>query len=440
MEFERFKYPTLESLRADLAARGLTLPLSDDLSALAKPHEVKGKKVHNRIVYQPMEGCDGTKAGSPDALTIRRYKRFAQGGPGIVWFEAVAITQDGRANPRQLYLTEGNLDDFKQIVQDIKEDCFKANGFEPLIFMQATHSGRYSKPEGVPAPILAYNNPIFEGDKPIDASRIITDDRLKELEIKMAESAALAEKAGFDGVDIKACHRYLNCELLSAFTRAGAYGGDFDNRTRFFRNCQQAVTAAVSSEFIVTSRMNAYDGFEYPYGFGVTEGNGLTADWSEAVKLVSLLHGGGMDIINITMGNPYVNPHVNRPYDQGGYVPPEHPLEGVARMMGGIAAIQAANPDVQVVSSGYSYLREYAANLGAGMLEADGCAYVGVGRINFAYPDFARDAVRGVIDKKQNCLACGKCSQIMRAGSTPGCVVRDSEIYMPLYKEFCMNK
>ena len=438
MEFARFKYPTLDSLRADLTAKGLTLPLSDDLSALAKPHEIKGKKVRNRIVYQPMEGCDGMKSGSPDELTIRRYKRFAQGGPGIVWFEAVAITQDGRANPRQLYLTESNLDDFKKIVQDIKEDCMKTNGFEPLIFMQATHSGRYSKPEGPPAPIIAYNNPIFEGDKPIDASRIITDDRLKELEVKMAESAILAEKAGFDGVDIKACHRYLNCELLSAFTRPGAYGGDFDNRTRFFRNCQKAVTAAVSKDFIVTSRMNAYDGFEYPYGFGVTEGNGLTADWSEAKKLVSLLHDGGMDIVNITMGNPYVNPHVNRPYDQGGYTPPEHPLEGVTRMMGGIAEIQKANPDVQIISSGYSYLREYAANLGAGMLETNGCAYVGVGRINFAYPDFARDVVRGIVDKKQSCLACGKCSQIMRAGSTPGCVVRDSEVYMPLFKEFCM--
>jgi len=439
MEFERFKYPTLDALREDAAKRGLNLPATEDLSSLAKSHTLKGKTVHNRIVYHPMEGCDGTKSGSPDELTIRRYKRFAEGGPGIVWFEAVAILQEGRANPRQLYLTEENLDDFKRIVSDIKATCFKHNGFEPLVIMQATHSGRYSKPDGVPAPIIAYNNPIFEKDTPIDASRIITDDHLQELEEYMAASAKLAVRAGFDGVDIKACHRYLNCELLSGFTREGHYGGSFENRTRFFLNCQKAVIAAVPSDFIVTSRMNAYDGFLYPYGFGVTDGNGLTVDLTEAKKLIGLLHENGMEFINLTMGNPYVNPHVNRPYDQGGYMPPEHPLEGVARMLGGIGELQTEFPDMQIVSTGFSYLREYAANVGAALLNESKCTYVGMGRMSFAYPNFARDAVSGQIDKKSICLACGKCSQIMRAGSTPGCVIRDAEVYMPLYKEFCMN-
>lgn len=39
----------------------------------------------------------------------------------------------------------------------------RENGFEPIVIMQATHSGRYSKPYGKPAPLIAYNNPIFEG-------------------------------------------------------------------------------------------------------------------------------------------------------------------------------------------------------------------------------------------------------------------------------------
>ena len=440
MEFERFKYPSLQALKDDAARRGLSIPLADDITPLARKHEIAGKTVHNRIVYQPMEGCDGTADGSPDELTIRRYKRFAEGGPGIVWFEAVAIVREGRANPRQLWLTEANLDNYKRIVADIKADCLAANGFEPLVIMQATHSGRYSKPDGVPAPLIAYNSPIFEKDNPIPAARIVTDDYIKAMEEKMAESAVLAVKAGFDGVDIKACHRYLNCELLSAFTRNGLYGGSFENRTRFFRNSQAAVTAAVPKDFIVTSRMNAYDGFVYPYGFGVTENNGIEVDLTEAKTLIALLRDGGMKLINLTMGNPYFNPHVNRPYDAGGYVPPEHPLEGVARMLNGMGEIQKAVPEVQVVSTGYSYLREYAANAGAAMLADGNCAYVGIGRLNFAYPDFAKDAVAGRVDKKKICLACGKCTEIMRAGSTPGCVIRDSEVYMPLYKQYCASK
>ena len=83
-----------------------TLPYTDDFSALASPAEIGGRAVANRIVYQAMEGCDGTHNGVPDELTKRRYMRFADGGPGIVWFEATAVMNEGRANSRQMYLNE----------------------------------------------------------------------------------------------------------------------------------------------------------------------------------------------------------------------------------------------------------------------------------------------------------------------------------------------
>ena len=98
---------------------------------------------------------------------------------------------------------------------------------------------------------------------------IVTDDYLKSLEESYARAAVLAQKAGFDGVDIKACHRYLLSELLSAYDREGAYGGCFENRTRCLRNSIEAARAAVSGNMLVTTRMNLYDGYKYPYGFGV---------------------------------------------------------------------------------------------------------------------------------------------------------------------------
>ena len=81
-------------------------PYSEDISCLNKDIVIAGKKINNRIVYQAMEGCDGTDSGSPDTLTKRRYERFAKGGAGIIWFEATAVLEEGRANPRQLYITE----------------------------------------------------------------------------------------------------------------------------------------------------------------------------------------------------------------------------------------------------------------------------------------------------------------------------------------------
>lgn len=75
-------------------------------------------------------------------------------------------------------------------------------------------------------------------------------------------------EVGFDGVDIKSCHRYLLSELLASHTRGGKYGGSFENRTRFLRQTIRAVREAVGDDFIVACRFNVFDAHPYPYGFG----------------------------------------------------------------------------------------------------------------------------------------------------------------------------
>ena len=414
---------------------GLTIPYAEDTSILGKSAQIKGKTIHNRLVCQAMEGCDGTADGRPDELTIRRYDRFAKGGAGLIWFEATAVLEEGRANPRQLYITEQNVDSFAREVERIKETAMKENGYAPLIVMQATHSGRYSKPQGVPAPLIAYNNPIFEKDAPIDPSRIVTDEYLDRVGEALVKGAQLAQKAGFDGVDIKACHRYLNCELLSAFTREGRYGGSFENRTRLLRESIQGALQTCGKDFIVSSRMNVYDGFAYPYGFGVSAEGGLDFDPTEPVRLLKELAGYGVELLNITMGNPYFNPHVNRPFVMGGYQAEEHPLTGVERMLGGIAKLKKEVPQLMLISSALSYLGVTAPNVAAGYIENGGFDFAGFGRTIFAYPDFAKEILKtGAMDKKKICICCSKCTEIMRKpGGTPGCVIRDAEIYKPLH-------
>ena len=268
-------YTSFEEFNLQNTELGSNLPYSEDVSVLKKEYKIGNKTIPNRLACQAMEGCDGTADGSPDELTVRRYDRFARGGAGIIWFEATAVLEEGRANPRQLYITENNLDDFKRQVERIKETALKTNGYEPVVIMQATHSGRYSKPEGVPAPLIAYNNPIFEKDSPISSDRIVTDEYLDRVRDALVNGSLLAEKAGFDGVDVKCCHRYLNSELLSAYLREGKYGGSLENRTRLLRESVKGAIQNCSNDFIVSSRLNVYDGFEYPYGFGVKENGGL---------------------------------------------------------------------------------------------------------------------------------------------------------------------
>ncbi len=415
------------------------LPYSEDISPLGQEYRIGNKTIPNRLACQAMEGCDGTASGSPDTLTKRRYERFAKGGAGIIWFEATAVLEEGRANPRQLYITENNLDDFKCQVEAIKETALKTNGYEPIVIMQATHSGRYSKPHGTPAPIIAYNNPIFEKDNPIDKSRIATDEYLDRVGEALVKGAALAEKAGFDGVDIKCCHRYLNSELLSAFEREGRYGGSLENRTRLLRESVKGSIENCSKDFIVSSRLNVYDGFEYPYGFGVSRDGGLDFDTNEPEWLINELYKYGVRLLNITMGNPYFNPHVNRPYTQGGYEPPEHPLMGVARVLHGTAKLKELIPEMAIICSAVSYLGVVAPNVVAAFIKDNKFDFAGFGRTIFAYPDFAKDILKnGGFDKNKICICCSKCTEIMRKpGGTPGCVIRDRDMYLPIYKELC---
>ena len=415
------------------------LPFSENLSVLGKKLIIGNKTINNRLACQPMEGCDGNSDGTPGELTLRRYDRFAKGGAGLIWYEAVSVLPEGKANPRQLHINENNLDAFARQVDSIKETAVKENGFEPVVIMQATHSGRYSKPEGRPAPLIAYNNPIFEKDSPISPDRIVSDEYIDRVKEALIHSAVLAERAGFDGVDIKACHRYLNCELLSAFNRSGRYGGSFENRTRLLRESILGAQQVTDGGFIVTSRMNVYDGFPYPYGFGVREGAGIDTDLTEPVELIKLLSSYNVQLLNITMGNPYFNPHVNRPFAKGGYTHEEHPLEGVSRMLKGTSDIKREVPEMNLIASAFTYLGVAAPYVAAGFIEAGLFDMAGFGRTVFAYPDFSKDILfSGGMDKNKICICCSKCTEIMRTpGGTPGCVIKDRDVYAPIYKKQC---
>lgn len=435
-------YTSFDEFHSQNTALKTELPFSEDVSVLGASVEMCGKTVPNRLACQAMEGCDGTADGSPDILTKRRYERFAKGGAGIIWFEATAVMEEGRANPRQLYINEKNIGNFKRQVEEIKETALKANGYEPLVIMQATHSGRYAKPNGIPAPLIAYNNPIFEKDNPISKDRIVTDDYLDRVGEALVNGALLAEKAGFDGVDIKCCHRYLNSELLSAYTRDGRYGGSLENRTRLLRESVKGAIENCSRDFIVSSRLNVYDGFEYPYGFGVKNDGSLGFDVTEPDWLIKELYQYGVRLLNITMGNPYFNPHVNRPFAQGGYEAPEHPLVGVSRILNGTAKLKELNPQMAMICSAVSYLGVAAPNVVAGYIKDNKFDFAGFGRTVFAYPDFAKDILQnGGMDKRKICVCCSKCTEIMRKpGGTPGCVIRDREMYLPIYKQLCSKE
>ena len=389
--------------------------------------QVGKQTIQNRVVLQPMEGCDCNLDGSPSELTRKKYIKAAQSGAGVIWFEANAVCPEGRTNPRQMMLTKQNLPKFKALLDEMRRVAEAECGVKPIFILQLTHSGRQSI-----VPMIAYRHPIYEEKRPVTDENIVSDEYLDTLPEKYVASARLAVEAGFDGVDVKSCHGYLFQELLSAFTREGRYGGSFENRTRLYLDCFRAVRDILPDGILLTSRLSVVDMVPKPYGFGTTEQNEV--DLREPDRLLDMLVGEGLQMLNVTLGNPYYNPHVNRPYRKGAYTPPEAAGQGLSRFVTIEKHIKERFSDLALVGSGLSYYREDLMEQSEKQLADGVCDLVGYGRMWLAYPMFFRDHLVGRFEAKKCCLACSKCTELMRNKKVSGCAVFN-EYYRNLYKE-----
>ena len=440
---KRFDFQTRADLESALTRLGTRLPLSDTLGVLGEPLAVAGRRLANRFVVQPMEGVDAADdGGTPGELTFRRYRRYAAGGSALLWFESAAVVPEGRSGPRQLMLTARNLDVWRRLVDETRQAAHAEGCGEVTLLLQLTHSGRYSRPQGKPAPVVAQRNPVLEKAMPeMPVTEPVGDDALARLEEAFGAAARLAERAGFDGVDMKAVHGYLVAELLGARCREGRYGGPYENRTRFLKNCLTAMRQTLAKETMVVSRLTVLEPSDYPYGWGVAEREGAwQADLAEPLRLIGELSGSGVPLHNISMGYPRFQPYLNRPYDRplvGCPPPPEDPLRGVVRFQETVRAVRQASGGVPVLTAALSWLQHLAPCVAAGLVREGWCDLIGFGRSAFAYPDAPKDILtHGAMVPEKCCVTCSMCSQIMKdLVGRGGCVVRDSAVYVPEYRK-----
>jgi 2,4-dienoyl-CoA reductase-like NADH-dependent reductase (Old Yellow Enzyme family) len=430
----KFRFRSASGLLAEAARLGLDIPYQEDLSPLLGRASLAGRAVPNRLAVLPMEGADAESEGGPSDATRRRYLRYAEGGAGLIWVEATAVRPDGRSNPRQLLLAERTVGDFARLVDTIRAAAKKAWGpsHAPLLVLQLTHSGRFAKPEGAPRPRIVQHNPYLDPlhGLPPDYP-LVPDSELASIRDDFVEAADLAASAGFDGVDVKACHGYLYSETLAAHGREGSrYGGPFPDRARLLLETVRLIREEAPGH-AVTCRLSATDLVPFPFGFGMDPDAPDRPDLAEAKTLVGLLSGAGVSFLALSLGIPAWKPHFGRPFDEpvpGGPVPPEHPLEGVARHLRVASEIQLAAPRVAVVGAGYSWLRAFGPGVAAAMVASGRTAVAGWGRGALAYPDFAADLIReGRFASRKACTTCSLCSHLLRRQERVGCAVRDPE-------------
>ena len=445
-----FHYRSLDDVRNDIAAQGVDVRLSDDLAPVARRVRIGALTASNAMAVHPMEGCDGNLDGTPGELTFRRWRRFAEGGAAVLWGEATAVVPEGRANPRQLLISRDTAPALKRLVDETRQarrDRFgSTDGF--IVGMQLTHSGRWSHPQ----PIIAQHGAAIDAVRGCAGTPVLTDGDLERLEDRFVEAATLAAQIGFDFVDIKQCHTYLLNELLASSTRDGIYGGAYENRTRFVKDVFAKIRDRLGDAIMLATRINVFDslpyakgadgrgtpvahGAPYEHAWGTDPSDPTQPSLDEPLRLLRELRDRGLAVANISMGSPYYNPHIGRPFERppvDGYAPPEHPLAGVARHFRLTGELQRALPDLPLVGTGYSWLRHYAMHAGAANLRDGAVSLVGLGRGALAYPDFAADILAtGSMQRDKACIGVSYCTALMRAKHNDlgqyatGCVPRD---------------
>ncbi|MEL7496388.1 MAG: NADH:flavin oxidoreductase [Planctomycetota bacterium] len=450
------KLNSLEKFKQHVASLGMNIPTTEPDQALSRlatslPNKTMGS-IGNRFCILPMEGWDGTTDGLPTELTRRRWQRFGASGAKLIWGgEAVAVRHDGRANPNQLVLNESTVSAISELRQILVEEHLeKFDSIDDLcIGLQLTHSGRFARPNQKDRlePKTAYRHEILDRRFNVPDDAILSDDELKLLIDDFVVAAKLAEKAGFAWVDIKHCHGYLGHELLSGFDRPGAFGGSFENRTRFLKEIAARINAETNLKLGV--RVSTFDfapfepgedgigiptpGFEQSVRFG-GDPSGQGIDLSEPIQFLQLLKSLGIELVCTTAGSPYYNPHIQRPATfppSDGYLPPEDPLVGVARQIHVTAALKNAVPGLVVVGSGYSYLQDWLPSVGNAVVKQGWADSIGLGRMVLSYPELPADVIAGrPMSRKLICRTFSDCTTAPRNGLVSGCYPLDTH-----YKE-----
>jgi 2,4-dienoyl-CoA reductase-like NADH-dependent reductase (Old Yellow Enzyme family) len=457
------QFKTAANFRERLAEPSLDLPCDDEpLSAvqgspLAQAASFGGLRVGNRFCIHPMEGWDGLPDGAPSELTLRRWRHFGTSGAKLIWGgEAAAVEPAGRANPNQLLASPDRVAGLAQLLDALRaahRQSFEDDG-DLVVGLQLTHSGRFSRPHSKKLePRLAYQHPLLNarfGLPPADPALVCTDDEIERLIDRFVEAAGAASRAGFQFVDIKACHGYLLHEFLSAYDRPGKFGCDFDGRTRLLRTIVGRVLQEIPG-LLVGVRLSAFDsppfvpadpvGRPMPYdhllpyrcAFGVDPLEPRTPLLDEAIRLVRVLAREGVAAVNVSAGSPYYCPHVQRPATfppSDGYQPPEDPLVGVARQIEVARAIKQEAPETLIVGTGYSYLQEFAPHVAQGVVRRGWVDCVGLGRMALSYPELPADLLAGrPLVRKRLCRTFSDCTTAPRLGLESGCFPLD-----PFYK------
>ncbi|MCP9960127.1 MULTISPECIES: NADH:flavin oxidoreductase/NADH oxidase [Streptomyces] len=272
------------------------------MSALFEPRTLRSLTVPNRVWMAPMcqysAEASGPGTGVANDWHFAHYAARATGGTGLILLEATAVSPEGRITPYDLGIWNGTQ------VEALRRITGFLKGQGTVAGIQIAHAGRKASTErpwkgGAPLGADARGwRPVGPSPVPFDEGHPVPEElspeRIRSVVGEFAAAARRALDAGFEVVEIHGAHGYLIGEFLSPHSnrRTDAYGGSFENRTRFALEVVDAVREVWPGELPLFFRISATDWLE--------EGAGWTAD--DTVRFAALLQERGVDLLDVSTG------------------------------------------------------------------------------------------------------------------------------------------
>ena len=351
---------------------------------LLKPLDLGFTELKNRVIMGSMHvGLEEAKNGF--ARMAAFYAERARGGVGLIVTGGIAPNDRGRPLPGGARLaSQEEADQHKVVTQAVHDAGGK-------IAMQILHFGRYAyHPELVaPSAIKAPINPF--------RPHALTTEEVEQTIEDFVRAAALAQSAGYDGVEIMGSEGYLINEFIAAHTnhRDDAWGGSYENRIRFPLEIVRRTRAKVGTNFIVIFRLSMLD---------LVEG-GSTLE--EVVQLAQALEAAGVTILNTGIGWHEARiPTIATKVPRAAFAWVTQQLKGKVKIPL-IATNRINTPEV------------------AEQVLADGMAdMVSMARPFLADPEFMNKAAAGKADQINTCIGCNQaCLDHTFGGKITSCLV-----------------
>ncbi|MBO9427849.1 bifunctional salicylyl-CoA 5-hydroxylase/oxidoreductase [Labrenzia sp. R4_1] len=288
------------------ARKDVGLPVADNENTpprapMFAPFKLREMELKSRIVVSPMAQYKAVD-GCPTDWHLTHYGERAKGGAGLVYVEMTCVSPEGRITPGcpGLYAPEHEtawrrLTDFVHGNTDAKIAC------------QIGHSGRKGSTnlgwEGMDLPLEDGNWDLVSASAIPWSSRNATPREITRAEMdqirdQFVASAEMADRAGFDMIELHAAHGYLLSSFISPVSnvRTDDYGGSLENRMRYPLEVLKAMRAVWPEEKPMSVRISAND--------WVGE-DGVTPD--EAIQIARMFADAGADLIDVSAGQTTVD-------------------------------------------------------------------------------------------------------------------------------------